>query len=399
MKTSECVAPVSRLGGDESRSGGILVAVMILVLLLGVLGVAVMDLGGHVGIETVRNAHHADAFWKAEAGLQHARALLRTSASYRSSTAPPVTNAAEGYAASISVVTNAYCTYTIVSTGTSHGVTNVVEQTLRVTTNWLAFDYALFTGGGQLWLRKDTTVEGYLLSDGDMYSEGGYKFNQEPNMVDGTIYDADPASEYLEPEIKPVTPVLTNLYEQILVGAGSGSTTPPVFPTNLAGRTLYYNLSSLTISGYLGGPGTLVVKGNVDVAATASMGSGITIISGGVIGMSKTFAIGSNCVFYAKTGIDLAKDGDMSLGHCALLTPGYITAKKSLDFTGLMFAGGDIRCDMALDLTGCAVAGGAMTIKMNLNALYDESQFDAFLPGMFGENVNILNRRWREIVQ
>jgi hypothetical protein len=388
-------APVQ--GPEKRRDGAVLAAVMILVLLLGILAVTVMKVGEYVGVEVSRDVQGGSAFWRAEAGLQHARALLRTSQAYRSASVSSISSLTNGYAAVIQAVSGSW--YTVTSTGTSHSAVRIVRQELEVTKNRPdAFNYALFSGGGQMWLRKDTTVEGVGEFDGDLYSEGGYKFNGAVLMQDGSIYDGDSASLYPEPVPKPVFPALTNLYEQLVLTANTGTTVQPTFTLNLSGGTNRYNLANLAITGTINGPGTLVVKGNINISAGVTIGNDVCIVSGGVIGMSKTFTVGSNCVFYATTGIDLAKDGDMSLGQCALITPGDISAKKSLIFTGLMYAGGDIACDMDADITGCAVCGGAMTMKMGLQVLYDVSQFEQFLPGMFGENIiSIRNGLWSEI--
>jgi len=54
----------------RSRDGAILLMALVLVMILAIMGMGLMSLGEHIGMETSRDVTDANAFWAAEAGLE-----------------------------------------------------------------------------------------------------------------------------------------------------------------------------------------------------------------------------------------------------------------------------------------------------------------------------------------
>jgi hypothetical protein len=65
-------------GHRSGREGAGLVVVFLVVLVLGIFGVGVLKNGEHVGVEASRDVKKAIAFWTAEAGLEHLKAIIKT---------------------------------------------------------------------------------------------------------------------------------------------------------------------------------------------------------------------------------------------------------------------------------------------------------------------------------
>ena len=63
----------------QNKAGGVLVLVMVLVLVLGGLGVGLMKLGDGTAVEVSYAVNDANAFWAAEAGMEHFKAIIHSS--------------------------------------------------------------------------------------------------------------------------------------------------------------------------------------------------------------------------------------------------------------------------------------------------------------------------------
>lgn len=396
------------------REGAVLAIVLIVVLLLGVLAVAILKNGELVGVESVWAVRESSAFWAADAGVQHVRALMVLSNdTYRAQTSPwMVTNGTPQYVAHVqqdSVSwTGTGTTYVVVSTGTVQATSilpaaiRVVQERIQIDLAWPdAFNYALYSGGGELlWLRKDTTVEGYMASIGDIYSAAGYKFNTEPpDMIDGSIYDGDPDTGYPPPSgDPPTTPALLNDYHDLTLMAAVAANTSVKFPRSLGGTNTFVN-ADITITNNIQGPGRLVVSGNVTIDRAITLGSNVEVLAGGHININSSYTNGTNCLFYAAEGIVLDTAAIMNgPGSCALITPKTIDARKALTFYGMMYAGEDINLEKDAYVQGVMVAGQGMTIKMDLTIIYDPDQFPSSMLSIFQPKIEMTGVHWQENV-
>ena len=159
------------------RDGAVLASVLIIVLLFGIVGAMILRTGEGVGIETSRAISDAQAFWVAEAGLNHVRALLGKGANGGVAYWTLATN---GYAVTVAVDPVIPHTYAAVSTGTVVLARRVVRQ--RYGTWPQAFSYAMFAGGGELWLKRDAMIEGAGTATGNLYAAGGFTFSMDRSI-------------------------------------------------------------------------------------------------------------------------------------------------------------------------------------------------------------------------
>lgn len=395
MKTSSYggVKPGSKADG---KSGAILGFVLIIVLALSLLGVGLLNLGGMNAVEVVRSYNLNKAFWAAEAGLFNARAKLRGDSSYRAGSFPSVfSNPGFGY--TVRVTTPDHVNFGVVSTGVVQGATRIVQMSLRVEEGWpSAFNYSLFSGGAMK-LAKDISVTGSG-GYGDIYTESGFAGgSKEPTTNNASIYDGV-AGGYPAPSPVPDVPTIDQTYYNGLLSTAAGSLNT-TYPGSLSGT--YYVKQGITISTPLSGSGILVVNGPVTIGAGAVIGNGITIIAQGALSISSTPILGSNDVFYSATSISIAKDNSFSAGNSALITPGSIDIQKTFQFSGLIYAGGDIVMDKATGttatITGCVVANGSLTLKKDFIITYDASQLpNPFIPG-FTTEVVVTDGVWSQV--
>ena len=383
-----------RRGNQDSRAGAILGMVLVIMLAMSVVGVSLLQLGTLNAVEVSRAVNGNQAFWSADAGLHHARAMLRGNSSIRNDPFrfPYLFVGSDlGYAGRIIRVDNV--NFEIVSTGTWQNAVRIVQQSIKVEEDWpLALDYAIYSGN-TMELRKDTTIAG------DIFADNGYRFVSGGPSVSGGIYDDVTGGSYPPPGSLPNVPVLdTSSYDAVIANASAGAVTSPIYPYNLGGHTNYLNMSSFNVGGRIDGPGVLVVNGNVSISSgSAVIGNNVTVISGGTMTLDKDCTSGSNDLFYAASGFELAKDNSISIGSCALVTPGNINIKKDLTFSGLIYAGGSIDADKAGTVMGAIIAAGSIRLKMDYNVTYDASLLPMeMFPGLEPE-VRITDFPWSEV--
>jgi len=391
MTTVKQVPPLSG-GRQDGRQGAILGMVLVIVLAISVVGLSLIQLGLVNAVEVARTLNGDQAFWSADAGLHFARAVVMGNTAIRNGFFPySFSGENSGYAGRIVSVDNV--NFGIVSTGTWQNAVRIVQQVIKVEEGWpAAFDYAIYSGN-TMELRKDTSITG------DVFADNGYRFVSGAPSVSGEIYDDVTGGSYSAPATVPALPVLnTSYYDTLIANAAVGATTSPLYPFNLMGHTNYLNMASFSVGGRIDGPGVLVVNGNISISSgSAVIGNNVMLISGGTITIDKNCTSGSNDLFYASTGFDLAKNNEISVGSSALVTPGNINIKKDLTFSGLIYARGTIDSDKAGTVTGAIVAGGSIRLKMAYTVTYDASLLPLeMFPGLEPE-MKVTDFPWSEV--
>lgn len=359
---------------SNSRSGAILGMVLVIMLAICVVGVSLLHLGMVNGIEMSRTINGGQAFWSAEAGMQQARALFRGNLAFTNSVFPyPFASTDFGYVGQIIDRDGWRTNFRVISTGLWQNAIGIVQHDIKVEPSLPeAFDYAIYAGD-TMELRQGTSITG------DVFAADGYSFvGGAPTVEGGAIYDNDTSSSYPPPDPVPPVPILdTSPYEAQIVNAATfGVTTNLGYPLNLSIlKTNYVKKMNFDVGGRIDGPGVLVVSGNVNIPNTLlpEIGHNVTIISGGTFTIDKSFISGSNSVFYASDGFDLANDDNISFGSCIILTPGDINIKYGLNFSGLMYAGGNIDADKEGTLVGSMIAVGSIRLKKEYDVTYDAS--------------------------
>lgn len=382
----------TRTVGLDSRAGAILGMVLVIMLAISIVGVSLIHMASVNGLEMSRMLNGDQAFWSAEAGLQQARALLKGNAGIRSGFFPYQFSGQDyGYGGSIASADNV--NFQIVSTGIWQNAMRIVRQDIRVELGLPeAFDYAIYSGNTAE-LRKGTTITG------DIFADNGYRFVGGEPSVSGGIYDDAAGGSYPAPVPVPPPPLLdTAPYDRLITNALSGATTAPTYPLNLGGSTNYLHLAAFTLGGRVNGPGALVISGDISIpSGSGVVGDDVTLISGGMFTINKDCTSGSNAVFYAATGFDLAMNNNISIGSCLMITPGDINIAKELNFTGLMYAGGTIDSDKTGTLVGSMIAVGSIRLKMEYHVTYDASVLPSPLFPGFEPVVRIFDLTWSEV--
>lgn len=386
-------------GRADARSGAILGMVLILVLALSMIGMGLLWLGSTNSVEVSRHVNMNKAFWAAEAGLQHAKAEMRAHpVSYQSQVTRNISNEWY-YDARIS--TSDYLHFSVVSTGIVQGATRVVASVVTVVPGgWPdAFYYTLFGGGGTMAVGKDATIV-----TGSVYQIGDVSFQKNPTITNGYVYatgNVDGFTKTPPPDPAPTMPEFdTSSYSNIIASAAGSSNA--VVPANLGGVTNFVNGDATITS--LGGSGTLVVSGNVDLNLNAGqqLASGVSIIAGGQVTFSKNTQTGSNSFIYADAGFYFGKSCNL-IQSCVLVSPGSLntdgSSAKDFTFTGIIYCGGTITMDKNATITGAIVAGDGFQIKKTLVATWvDPSQLIGTQPptGMETE-VNVNDVSWQQL--
>jgi hypothetical protein len=365
-------------------------------LAVSLLGAAMLAMGDSNGTEAVRGRQAMQAFWGAEAGLHAAIARLRLQSAFRAS--PATVNGTCGLAAYAVAITRAGAFYTLTSRAQVARAYRTVAQTVEINdSGWPdAFDYAVFGTEGNVDLKKGLNVSG------DMFAYGNISLAKESTVTNGEVYATGAVTGSGNftvgtlPDVLPQQPTFdTSWYVgKIATAAASGVAPGTVsFPLNLAGGTLYVqgNLDIRNITG----AGTLVVSGNLGLAQDVTIASGVTLLSGATLTLAKDCETGSNTVFYAQTGIVLAKDG-LTLNGCALLTPGDIDCQKSFTMGGAMYAGGTVGIKKDAVVTGSIIGATGVTADMNLSVYHDPSAFPPVLPPGFTPTVSVAATLWTD---
>ncbi len=385
--------PVELSKGEKmvGREGAILGMVLVIMLAVSVVGLSLLQLGAVNAVEVSRNLNRDQAFWSADAGLQQARAVLMGNESIRKGFFPYAFSGADlGYNGQIASVDN--INFGIVSTGMWQSAVRIVKQSIKIEEGWpSAFDYAIYSGD-HMELREGSVIAG------DIYADNGYQFIATPPSVSGGIYDDVPGGEYSAPDPVPGIPKLdVSYYDALIANAEASTTASPVYPLSLGGHTNYLKMANYSVGGRINGPGVLVVSGDISISSgSAVIGSDVMLISGGTFTIDKDCTSGSNNLFYAATGFDLAKNNNISIGSCALVTPGTINIKKELNFSGLIYAGGTIDADKVGTVVGAIVAGGDVRLKMDYTVTYDASLLPLeMFPGLEPE-LKVVESPWSE---
>jgi hypothetical protein len=369
-----------------SRTGAALLLAALVMLAVSVLGVSMLTLGDYNGIELVRGQQAVNAFWIAEGGVHYALAKLQKQQSYRMSPVPLTNSLADGTFAVSVVRTGKLHTITSTGRGAGGGVRTVRLVTEVWDNGWpMAFsDYALFSGSGNVSLGQSADVTG------SVYAGGLASFGSGSTLSDGTVRDSTTVTNAPPP---PSPPFSTAPYDVLIAAASVWPGPAPSYPLNLGGVTNFVKGNASI--GDVQGPGVLAVSGNIGLSKDVIVGSNVWLISGDTLTINKGFDAGTNCMLYASEEILIDKEG-LTLSGCALITPGDITIKKAIAFTGVMYAGGSIRFDKDANITGSIVALGTVSGDKDVTFTHDPNAFPGTLPPGFTGEVRMRRVVWED---
>ncbi len=369
----------------NNKSGGILVVVMLIMVVISILTVGMFKLYEADAVEAVYVDKSSQAFWLAESGMQRALDKLRTDNSYRNS--PYVLSETVGsgsYAASVAIDAYSNSTWNIVATGTVGNVSRILTLDPYL---FAEVGYALMSLDGDGQLDRNGTIDDDVYCYGTLDANGRFipNINGEVNALDTDNIDYTPLTGNDKVEMEINAPI-TNF---------TGYTpTSPIPTTNVV-----YNGSTNTYIDLTGGD--VVVAGDYDWNSSTipyvegTFGSGTLIVDGDLTiknGIAHDFVIGDGGHVYVDGNISAGKDGDfgenvvlyttgdMDLQKAAgadsttFLIEGDLKVNMDLNFNGLIFCEGFVRIEGNMDLSGSLIAGSGFWIKGDYNIEYDGGQ-------------------------
>ena len=392
--------------GTGGNSGAILGMALVVVVALSLIGLGLLNLGRVNALEVARLHNVNHAFWAAEAGLAHARANLRGSTAFRATPTPVMAVVPAYTAATVSVGTGLY---QIHSTGMFSSASRVIWQNVYAAEGPpKAFDYALFGGGGELYLRKSSVI------NGNVFQTGPVNITPPVAVTNGTVSATNtsaifPASMPISPppDPPPAFPLFDPGpsgagYDALIATASTIGTNSIEFPYSLGNKTQYFK-GDLAITNTLSGRGVLAVSGNVEISddwikSSVYITNSVHIIAGGQLKLNFTNCItGTNCLIYSRGIIDCFKDA--TIGVITLITTNNVGApgglSKNLTVVGVLYAGGKVASKKDLNVTGSVLAGGGVDIAKNFSVSYTNLWPVPLLPG-FQPEVTVTNIYWQE---
>ncbi len=386
------------------RSGAILGMALVMVIAMSLVGLGILQLGSINAVEVTRSYNSDKAFWAAEAGIFHAKTMLIADAAFRDMATRSLTGANPDY--QVTKTWDGGSVYTLRSTGTVVSSSRVVWQTVFAgEIPPAAFDYALFGGDGDLWLRKGAVIDGSVFQNGDI------------NMVvpvtvsNGTVSVGN-SSDIISP---PTVPIITPdpvpefpLFDPGPTGAGydkliSDAAGPLGIITNtigswvLGGGTSYVQSANLDITGTIRGPGVLAVSGSVTINDDVRLTNNVQIVAGGTLILKcSPCTAGTNCLIYAHDGITVPTK-DVSLGVVNLFTMGDAGPLfMSLSLTGTLYAAGSVDARKSLIVLGAVMAGEEIEVRKDCSVVYTNLWPVPLIPG-FHPDLIVTNILWQEV--
>ncbi len=388
----------------DRRGGGALPIVVMVMMVISVLGAGLLHIGGQDGVETARALQAKQSFWLAEAGLAEGRFRLvqrleqdplnRDSMGF---TVPM--GDGQQYAVGVTIANET--NVTIVSTGTVHGASRVLRQSMALYDWQWAFRFGL-SGYGGTW----TIANNCTLTNGDYYFDGNIVFGNNVKTNGSVFMTPSPTNIsgissnvwQAPPDPPPTLPPLDTTYYDTAISIASQLPAQDVTlsnTTNLMGSTRYYH-GDLTITApSIIGPGTLVATGNITIENRVNLTTNITLISGGKIDVQNGFSSGGNTLLYARVGVDINNNGSAITGT-AIVTPGYVDFKNSFVFQGAIYAVGSFTMKNGGTIQGSVVCGTGAILGNNSKVTYDANQLPDSLPGLDG-NYYLMRGRWEQL--
>ena len=394
----------------NSKSGGGLVLVMIVMLSLSALAIGLFKLQEMDSFEALYVDQSSEAFWMAESGLNEVGRLLRWDEIYRQNPEIVSTNF-DGASYSARVVDQTSgpvlnsVIYSIESTGNKGRATRRILQDAWVIPG--AEASIILKGGKSVFQSNNNIYDPVMMFDGEIVT-GNNRTSVFHDYIVGSSSDisgrgqvagsANPPFPFSEPTLD------ASVYNVQIPAVGSGS-------TNIGNTTIYYD-AEVTIETAVPAGTTIIAAGNLDFGNThAIIGSDVEILAGGSITFPGHSTISANTLVYAVDNIEFSTHGagDSVLSGVSLLSStGDISFSSQLDFDGLIFSDeGTVYIGAGADITGAIIGGLGLDKSAtgtagigSVNIRYSESVFMSGLPvgiDMGGLAIVSMRPNWREL--
>lgn len=386
----------------KQRHGFTLVATIFIILVIAVLAIITSTFIASDAVLAVRNINSLKSFYICNAGVEYYLKQLQNDSDW---TSPPTqeTKTFAGGVFTISTTNESLTqiTFTVTSFLTLEGKTYSRSINLLVTggslggVNGIASQYSIYMGGGVgggASLGNNATVNGDVYINGNLSMGSGATVTGDAtatgSISGGTVLGSEETGA--PPPSNPPT-LETSYFTNLINYANTNPNITGTYavPSSLSPGTVYVQ-GNVTISNSvtLTGVSTIVATGTVNVGSNITIGNNLTIIAGGAITMVNAVTIGEKGLWYSATSITFKNTGtvsDVNVGDgSAFITPGDITAKNNLNFSGFMYSGGTLSIKNNMTLSGLVVAN-TLNVGNNSNLTVDPSSmnFNA-IPGITG---------------
>ncbi len=374
------------MANSHEKSGGALIAVLVIVIAIATLSAGMLKLYDADAVDAVYAEQKEQAFWLAESGMQRALHLLRKDKIYRDNPSMLYENVGNGSfdvdVQRLSMLSNRW---SIVSTGTVHGISRALELTPLLTAE---VGYALMSLGGDSKLDKNGTI------NDDVYSYGKITVNGRSSpTVNGEVqaldtrnldYTSLTSDDRVEMEIDAsgfnLFPTDYNTPSYTNVAVVSAGITNMVSYLDLTGDKPVYSAGNLELDNGTFGDGTLVVNGTLkfkNSGADFVVANDASIYVNGDIWAGKDGTFGERVVVYATGNMSLQKAAGSD--STTFMVEGNLAVNKNLDFNGLIFAEGSVTVDGDMNLNGSLIAGDGFWLKGGYDVSYDGSQIPDYV--------------------
>lgn len=410
------------------KSGGVLIMVMLVMLLISVLAIGLFKLSDADAVETVYMKQSKQAFWLAEAGLQDAIQQLNWLQSYRD--APVAFSNSYGtgsYAVNISNIeahsaviegTN----YTIISTGYVRGQNRRVQQ---IVTTFPGSKFAIIGNTGSSSFNSNAEIHGSIIQFEGSVDTG----NNDGVVVDDYIF-ADTVTgggDYTQAPVPLIdSPSLdTAIYTDQINAITKNESAPNLSSgiSSISANTNFdanvtFNNSSLSIdSGVIiqstgdmvfdraptfNGPvtilaggsitfvrsidplpdgSTVIARGDISIRQQTTLETNVKIYSGNDVIIGQQAYIGGGTIIYADRDLIIASGGGNTIDDTgvgiALLANRNLTINSNMNpFKGIMFSNtGTVTLNANIDVYGTVIGGVGFTADSNVDFFYDPSVF------------------------
>jgi len=380
-----------------TQKGFVLLITAVLLLSLTVIVAAFVSMlvirtrSAAIGLES------AKAFWLAEAGIQQVVYKLRNDSTYRTTPISLSGSLASGtYAVTVTKQTG-QTVYSVSSTGMVGAITRTVTQTLTyVSGGWVRqfTNYGAFDGANANITLKHTSV-----IRGDVYAAKNVQ-TDAASSVTGTVYAPSGSGNYARLPL-PVPPLAmptfsTTFYDSAIITAKAYPKKDMTYATlNLAGGTVY--VDGKVTARNITGPGTIVCVGDF-TANGGTIGTDVTIISGGNITTNANSRFGSGTVLFGTNSVQSISSG-VVMTNTAILTPGSVHITQA-NFSGAIYSAGNVVIDSSTSINGAVVTGGSLTMDHTSQIIQNANSLPAKVPAGLesggSSETSVLMSNWNE---
>ncbi len=405
--SQNCATSAGVAARRTGNRGIVLPAVVAIILLLTVAGMALLELSTAEGVQVVREAQYLKALNLAEAGIE--RTLWRMSDSPGWTDGWADEPLGDGtYSVTVEELEEDW--YKLTSTGTVGPIGKTLTLQAKVTGElWPSAlsDYGVFWGNpsgseGTAQVKNNSHISGNVFGYGSIEVCNGASVSEGQVCATGTVFGG---GSYTEGEVPDPPPERlewdTSYYDALIAQAAQE---PAGNWTLRNGAQYYFEGETLLVNGdvlvrnscELYGAGKIVATGDIDILNNCAIHVGIDFIAGGSLTINNCSQIETDGnVMFARDSIKLKNNAASSGGSMLVMTPGTLTLENNAGLRGV-FWGGVVGLSNNVSIQGSVYADQFDCIRNNVNIELTAMDFDP-PPGVpSGPGAALTVRDWDE---